>query len=320
MTATLAPLTAVITPASFPTPALAQRGGTDTGQVREFAHHQASAADLLRAQLACWTGLPLDGRVAALRDAHEQVVQWRYHLARQAPGRLGRGLPLDAERFRLPIRDGGANYDRLGYLGRLRDGAMWDPATSSYQGGEATPASEIMETYGLAARARFQAERRGGDVLVNTVTLPDGRRVGGNRLVRGDAAREIAAELTARIAARGGDTSRIDVGTDPVYAVTADPDDADLLHSTALGLLAGAVDLPHQGRVRAWQEARYLLYQAPQYKKGSDAVTRVFLVAVGALLFGTAPSVEQDCDLRAMVLGQDAATTMPADETLRSPR
>lgn len=317
MTTTLAPLSAVVTASSFPTPALALRGGVDTDRVRAFSQHQAAAADMLRAQLACWwPGLPLPDRAAVLRQAYDEVVRWRYQLALKAPGRLGHGLPLDAERFRLSIRDGSANYDRLGHIGRLRDGARWDSATRGYQGGEETPASAIMETFGLAAHARFRAEQVDGDTLTNTVTLPNGRRVTGNRLVRGTAARQISADLTARIAARGGDTSRIDIGTDPIYAVTADPDNADIIHAAALDLLAGAVDLPHEDRTRAWQDARYLLFQSPRTKKGSDASVRVFLVAVGAVLFDAAPELEQDCDLRCMVLGQEAATMMPADAVL----
>jgi hypothetical protein len=39
-------------------------------------------------------------------------------------------------------------------------------------------------------------------------------------------------------------------------------------------------------------------------KKGSDAVTRVFLVAVGAVLLGHPPELAQDIDLRCAVLGQ----------------
>jgi hypothetical protein len=48
-------------------------------------------------------------------------------------------------------------------------------------------------------------------------------------------------------------------------------------------------------------------------------VTRVFLVAVGALLFGRAPILLQDVDLRCMVLGQRAATEMDGDTALIAP-
>ncbi|UGT60543.1 hypothetical protein [Nocardia asteroides] len=75
----------------------------------------------------------------------------------------------------------------------------------------------------------------------------------------------------------------------------------------ALELLAGA----EPGEVSAWQRARFLLCQAPVMKRGTDAVIRTFLV--GALLFEQPPVLAQDADLRCLVLGQDAATRMPAD-------
>lgn len=111
----------------------------------------------------------------------------------------------------------------------------------------------------------------------------------------------------------------MEVGGDPLYVVTATPDDADVLFNVALAILAGAPDLAPLSRLRAWQDARYLLYQAPRMKKGSDAVTRVFLVAVAALLFGRAPILVQDVDLRCMVLGQRSATEMDGDTALIAP-
>lgn len=315
-------MTATITAASFPTPDLARRGGDDTEQQRvaAFAQHQADAATTLRARLAAvWPDLDVHGRLAALRAGHAETIAWRYGLALQAPRRLGEGLPLDARRFVAPLRDGGPNTDRLGYLGRLRDGAAWDPTGRTYRGGWPTPAHEVMVRYGHAAVARMDREARGEDELLNVVRLPGGRVVDGNRLVRGASGRRIADDLVARVAARGGDTSRMEVGGDPVYVVTAAPDDADTLFNVALTLLAGAPDLDRLPRLRAWQDARYLLYQAPRMKKGSDAVTRVFLVAVGALLFGRAPVLQHDVDLRCMVLGQAAATEMDGDTALVRP-
>jgi hypothetical protein len=79
--------------------------------------------------------------------------------------------------------------------------------------------------------------------------------------------------------------------------------------------LAGA----EPGDVAAWQAARYLLYQAPLTKKGSDAVARVFLVAVGTVLLGAAPILEHDVDLQCIVAGQRAATAMPGDAELNQP-
>lgn len=311
--------TVAITADSFPTPDLAQRGGDATEQQRitAFAQHQADAATAILTRLAAdWSDLDGPGRVAALRAANAEAVAWRHGLALQAPRRLGDGLPHDASRFATSLRDGGPNADRLGYLGRLRDGAEFDPATRLYVGGESTPAHEVMLRYGRAALDRMDREARGEDELLNVVRLPGGRVVDGNRLMRGAAARRIADDLIARVAARGRDTTTMEVGGDPVYVVTADPDAADTLFNVALALLAGAAELGPFPRLRAWQDARYLLYQAPRAKKGSDAVTRVFLVAVGALLFGRTPVLQHDVDLRCMVLGQRAATEMDGDTAL----
>lgn len=311
-----------ITADSFPTPNLALRHPAPPDRVRDFAHQQAAAAEQARADLA--TGMAgaeqRFDRLRELRAVHADLVQWRYDLARTAPGRLGDGLPMDAERFRMSLRDedGGANFDRLGYVGRLRHQAVWDESTLTYQGGDSTPAHETLLTYGQAALDRFAVEAPGGDELVNVVRLP-GRRgqvIRGNRLVRGAAGRAVAADLVSRVAARGVDASRMEIGGDPVYVVTADPEHADVMFDVALSVLADAVLLDHAERLRVWQDARYLLYQAPRTKKGSDAVTRVFLVAVGAVLLGVAPVLDHDVDLRCMVLGQDAATRLPADESL----
>jgi hypothetical protein len=309
----------VITHDSFPTPGLAQRSTdpAESTRVGEFAHHQAAAAEALRQRLA--EQLPdLDPvrRGLVLRRSIDELIQWRYQLALAAPGRLGIGIKLDAERFRTPLRDE-PNFDRLGSLGRLRAGAEWDPESLTYRGGTATPASRIMERYGRAALKRFDAEAPNSDVLRNEILLPDGRRVVGNRLFRGEPAAALARQLVARVGARGHDASRMEIGGELLFAVSADADDADTLHAEALWRLAIALDeVDQRARLWEWQTARYLLYQSPRTKKGSDAVIRVFLVAVGAVLFDRPPVMQQDADLRCIVLGQLDATRMPADAAL----
>jgi hypothetical protein len=308
----------MITPASFPTPDLAIRS-TDPDEIaraRAFADKQAAAAESLRVRLAAeLPPLPLGSRVTVLRNAHQDLIRWRYDLAVTEPRRLGLGAPQDAARFLMSAHEGGRNYDRIGRIGRLRAGATWNPETQTYQGGVETPASRIMVHYGHAALDRFATERPDSDVLLNVVSVDGGRLVPGNQLVRGAAALRLADELRERLVASGRDATRFDAGPDPMYVVSAEHDNADTLFGVALITLAGAVDEPeYDRRITAWQTARYGLYQAsPRTKKGSDAVTRVFLVAVGAVLFGTAPVMEQDCDLRCMVFGQAAATEMPAD-------
>lgn len=312
----------MITNASFPTPDLALRTNDPEaqGRVRDFAYQQADAAEQLRRRLADadLPARPLHERIPFLRQAEDDLIEWRYQLALAAPGRLGVGVAADPERLRMTHHDGGRNYDRLGYTGRMRDGATWDPDTNTYRGGEETPASRIIDRYGRLALERLDAEAPDKDVLDNPVRVTGTRKFTGNQLVRGAAAERIAGELVARVAARGRDTSTMEIGGDPIYAVTADVHTADIFHGVAIIDLAEAftADVRQVERLEKYQQARYLLFQSPRTKKGSDAVTRVFLVAVGAALFGLPPVMEQDVDLRCMVLGQAAATDMPNDDVL----
>ncbi|HYQ64759.1 hypothetical protein [Actinophytocola sp.] len=236
-------------------------------------------------------------------------MRWRYQLALRLDRGVGLGIEYDPSRFATPILADEENYDRIGPVGRFRDGATWDAATRTFRGGRATPAFRIMLAYGRLAEARFAREGNAGETLQNMVVLPDSTRIPGNRLVRGATAERCAAELLARITRRGVDASHVETGGGPMFVLTAQQEDSDRMFAAALGLLAAAAP----GDVAAWQAARYLLYQAPRTKKGSDAVTRTFLVATGAVLFGHAPVLDQDIDLRCMVLGQDAATTAPSD-------
>ncbi|MFD9601802.1 hypothetical protein [Streptomyces sp. NPDC059970] len=303
-----------ITADLFPTSPLALRTADPAKQarVRLFAAEQATAAatvrDILLKTLAATRNLA--ERQAVMRTAHQEVTTWRYTLAARATGRLGTGIAYSAERFRTPITASTTNYDRLGPVGRLRDGATWDGPSHTYRGGTATPAYDAMATYGKEAAARFASEDIEGDVLQNWVELPDGRRVAGNRIIRGEAAHTIGAELTARVAARGLDVSRMETGGDPMYTATPDPANSDTLFAAALQLLADPDLTPAD-----FVTARYLLFQAPRTKKGSDAVNRTFTVAAGAALLGQhAPALPADIDLRCYVLGQHTATRLTHDQ------
>ncbi|QUQ67238.1 hypothetical protein [Kutzneria sp. CA-103260] len=293
----------MITAASFPTPDLALRScdPAELRRVHDFALEQAAAANAARSLLV--------GRLtpSLLRSVHSDLITWRHQLALKAPGRIGQGLPLDASRFVMSLVDGGPNYDRLGYIGRLRHGAAWDSASRTYRGGVETPAFRLMLRYGQAVHDRFSLEGNPGDVLVNHVTLPNGLVIPGNRLVRHAAAADISTALLARLSARGHDVSQVETGGSPCYAISADDSSRATMFSAALDLLASAPSLS------SWQAARYLLYQSPRTKKGSDAASRVFLVAVGSVLLGQPPVLDQDVDLRCAVLGQRAATVLPSD-------
>lgn len=128
----------MITAASFPTPDLALRSNDPTVQekVRGFARYQADAAEAVRLQLvlADLPSLELHDRLPLLRRAYDDLTKWRHELALAASGRLGAGIPLDASRFVTSIRDGGRNYDRLGYTGRMREGGHLGPRHADVPG------------------------------------------------------------------------------------------------------------------------------------------------------------------------------------------
>ncbi|WP_299541755.1 hypothetical protein [uncultured Streptomyces sp.] len=304
--------TLLITREDFPTSPLALRTA-DPGrqaQVRAFADRQAEAATTARDRLASlWAAATTrTDRITALRTVHTELVNWRYILAVEAGGRLGQSIAYDPSRFRMPIRPGNTNYDRLGRVGRLRDGAQWEPVSRTYTGGLPTPAYEAMLRYGRLAQQRFEDEAVEGDILTTWLTLPNGRHSPGIRIIRGRTAQGIARELTARVAARGIDASRMETGGNPVYTATPDPRDSAAVHTAALGLLADPGLTPE-----SYLTARYLLFQSPQTKKGSDAVTRTFTVAVGALALGNeTPALPADIDLRCYVLSQSEALTSAA--------
>jgi hypothetical protein len=312
----------MITSQNFPTPDLALRthDAAKLAQIRAFADHQVAAAQgvLDTLQTAQFLTARRDQRRPILLAAFRQACAWRYEVALKAPRPAGdNDVGVDPERFRTTLSEGGVNYDRLGDFGRLRDGSTWDARTRTYVGGQITPASVTLGIYGELARTRI-AEHGQDGYLQNYVTLPGGLRVlNGNRLVSGQEAEKVAQKLLTRMADRGLDVSRVETGGDPVYAITAQPHEADILRNIAFVHLVGAVELRDlRERIEAWQLARYLMYQGPLYKKGSDAVNRVFLVAIGAALFDAAPMMQQDTDLRCMVLAQRDALAMPADATL----
>ncbi|MBW4722407.1 hypothetical protein [Saccharothrix obliqua] len=296
-----------ITATCFPTPHLALRTTSPQRRrlVAEFAQHQATEAERLRVRLANDlrdTTSP-QARAMLLWTAYAEAHAWRYSLALNTPD--SRGTLLEAQRVLLSLDKAGSNADRLGYVGRHRDGADWDDQLRQYVGGTPTPAHDVLLHYGQLAHARFAAEHVHRDVLRNPVQLPDGHTITGNALVRGRVATRIAEHLAARRAARGHDVSRMETGGQPIYAVSAPTWSRDLCWGAGMGLLGAA----EPEDTTAWWNAAYLLYQGIRHKRGSDATLRVFLVAAGAVLLDQPPVLPHDLDLRCMVLDQETVTS-----------
>ncbi|MFJ4744886.1 hypothetical protein [Streptomyces sp. NPDC088775] len=300
-----------ITAACFPAPALLLRTNDPVGQrtVRAFADGQAETARSLSRSLtvALRSAPDMGARVAAFIAAFEATEGWRYRAAASSPHSTGRYSPSWADRFRTPLTDDNPNLFRLGDHARFRDGAMWDPATRTYQGGTDTPASRTMRQFEALAAARFPWSPR-VDVVRNNVFLPNGRTADGTRLLRGDAAHRAAAELTARISARGGDTSRIATSGHLIYTASAPESERRAIFHHAMALLALDHTAPADA-LTAWLQAAYLLYQAPRMKRGADATIRTFLVAAGALLLSGPPVLPHNIDLRAYTRTYDLFVT-----------
>lgn len=300
-----------ITAACFPVPALLLRTNDPASQrtVRAFAGQQAeTACSLSRSLTVALRSAPAIGaRVAAFIAAFEATEDWRYRAAASSPHSTGRYSPSWADRFRTPITDDNPNLFRIGDHARFRDGTTWDPATRTYQGGTDTPASLTMRRFEALAAARFPQSPR-VDVVCNGVSLPNGRIADGMRLLRGDAAHRAAAELTARISVRGGDTSRITISGHLIYTASAPESERRAIFHRAMALLALDHTAPADA-LTAWLQAAYLLYQAPRMKRGADATIRTFLVAAGTLLLSRPPLLPHDIDLRAYTRTHDLFVT-----------
>ncbi|MFD0199247.1 MULTISPECIES: hypothetical protein [Saccharothrix] len=299
-----------ITADCFPTPHLALRGTSDDTRVRAFAAEQAHAARAVLPAIASALALPSTGHgIQMLTLAYDTVVQWRRAVAAASDdARYGdTGRPI-ASRYAATLDEDGPNYDRVGEVGRSRAGARWNTATGQWTGGTDTPATRTLAAYGRAVRRRFAVQAPDSEVLPNIVTLPiSWGQVRGNALVRGQAARDVAAQLAGRLADRRG-VVQVETTGDLLYLVTADDQARRVMFHEAMHVLAAAYRGDRSARWAAWWSAAYLLYQAPKFKKGSDATNRVFLAAVGAALLDQAPVIPHDLDLRCMVLGQSAVT------------
>lgn len=296
-----------ITAACFPVPALLLRTNTPAAQstVRAFAGQQAEAACTLAQKLSTALRLAPDmsARVSAFTTAFEAAEEWRHAVAVASPHSAGRYSSRWADRFQTPVTDEDPNLFRIGDHARYREGSTWDPATRTYQGGAETPASRTMRHYEALAAARFP-QQSNVDIVCNTAPLPSGSVAGGMRLLRGDAARRAAIEMARRIAARGGDTSRITTNGPLIYAASAPESDGRVIFHQAMTLLAQEHATPADAQA-AWVRAAYLLYQAPRKKRGADATIRTFLIAAGARLQPQPPVLPHDIDLRAYTQTHD---------------
>ncbi|NUR28224.1 MAG: hypothetical protein HOV83_20685 [Catenulispora sp.] len=207
-------------------------------------------------------------RVAAFEAAFRHVSEWRYQVA--AEERWVRPYS-DIEEFRTPIEPDNA---RLFWV---------TPSVDTHDPG--SPALLLRTELDQVARDRLM----GHSALQNVVTLRDGRTVNGNLLNRSIHHFGVTTETAA-------------------YA------DREVLRQASFETLAeletqradeGRLD-PHDPELRQkFADAAYFLIQAPEMKRGSDAMMRTFLVTAHTQVFDAAPVLPQAIDLDGMVRGQD---------------
>lgn len=293
-----------VTSDSFPLPAIAVQGDLRIEDVSGFAVKQAEAANIVGDRLdASLTSKPEADWPYTFAELHSRLVSWRHRIALD----LGKTV-RQAERFVTPITDETPNIDPVGPdVGFLHNGSVWNEELGRYAGGEETPASRQVAMVGQWVTARFSREGNVGDVLQNQVLLPSGNLVYGNSILRGEAAHRQNQEGIERARTKGVDTSYYDVRGNFIYTKTATEADRAAIRQELYNYLT-QLEATHQSgediTVRQWAEAAYLLYQSPENKKGSDALSRVYLMAL-ASRWMQLPSIPNDIDWRAYTKGRE---------------
>ncbi|MFF0264277.1 hypothetical protein [Kribbella sp. NPDC004536] len=271
----------MITARSFPTPDLLKRTNNPAAwdQLAGFAQVQAAEANaalqLLSARLAD-AGSTAE-RAAAFEAAFRHVSDWRYEVAaEQRWTRPG----SDVEEFRTAIEPDNA---RIYWI---------TPSVDEYDPG--SPGLLLRTELDQVARDRLM----GHSALQNVVTLRDGRTINGNLLNRSIYHFGVTTETAA-------------------YA------DREVLRQASFETLAeletqradeGRLD-PHDPELRQkFTDAAYFLIQAPEMKRGSDAIMRTFLVTAHTQVFDAAPVLPQAIDLDGMVRGQQGFNEVMQDQ------
>lgn len=299
----------IIGPESFPTPHRAYTFGANPSveQAATIARIE-SFKDWHAEQANKALGVLLDTphpTASTLRNVYDDITRAR------AMHNSGIDTYHDSRRTFIEITDDNPNRDRLGYSGRSRsnNGLSWSEEEQAFIGGEETPASRDSLELGKIALARF-GKNTEGDIFQNKVMLPNGRVVDGNRIIRGNTAREYAkgerAKFYNRLRASGvpeDELPKFETGGSPVvFTETAYEKDRNEILTSVMDELATRPK--EDWTPNKWADMVYRMYQSPQYKRGTDAVIRTFVVAVGAWIFGTPPMLVQNIDRLAYAASQ----------------
>ncbi|NUS00019.1 MAG: hypothetical protein HOV67_32765 [Kribbellaceae bacterium] len=271
----------MITARSFPTPDLLKKTNNPAAwdQLAGFAQVQAAEAnaalELLAERLATAAGA--GERVAAFEAAFRHVSDWRYQVA--ASERWPRPYS-DVEEFRTAIEPGNARLYRV------------TPSVEEHDPG--SPALLLRTELVQVAKDRLM----GHSTLQNVVTLRDGRTVNGNLVSRslytGSITTETATYEDREVLRQASFETLAELETRRTDEARLDPQDPELRQK--------------------FTDAAYFLIQAPEMKRGSDAIMRTFLVAAHTRVFDAAPVLPQAIDLDGMVRGQEAFSQVMRDQ------
>lgn len=268
----------------FPTPDLVKDRLNPAAwdQLGGFAGLQAVEADAALALLDGELGraATVAARVGAFEKAYKHVAAWRYQVA--AHGRWMRP-GSNPDHIRIPIAEY-MQYRLSPKVGRRQPGS---------------PAFVLLTELERVALERLDGAKR----LQNVVRMRDGRRANGNLLLRVQAPTD---QTTRRFYPDGL--------PDEVRTQTAANEYREVLRRASFEVLAelegrraegGRLD-PRDPELRqAFSDAAYFLVQGPEFKRGTDAIMRTFLVAAHTRVFDAAPVLPQAIDLDGMVRGQD---------------
>ncbi len=265
---------------------------------RKFAEWQA---DETNRQVARLQDLPTPPDAVEWARTHQLILEWRYNLG---VGWSNQKVIETRHNLLTPISDDNPNIDRFGDLGRFRIGSVWDKHTKTFVKGDLSRAGRAL--IAASERIHTRMDEAGVDEeLQNVVQLPDGTKVNGNKLFRGETARRIWKDLRKRLERRGIDVSKFEMGDDIVLAQTAARADRIRIFQAVVKELARLSLQPEMWTPHTSINRSYLLFQAVKNKRGSAASIPTFNATGDAYLTGNPVTLPPNADLYAATTAQD---------------
>ncbi|MFI2233525.1 hypothetical protein [Nocardia testacea] len=285
-----------VEPTDFPFPGrlindpmpLPKEASDKVDRLRDFAGWQADAANAMVGRLR---GLGREPTAADWREEYWNLLR----------SRSGKPALFATSDLGTRITD---DYPNLTWLGPefKKDVLLFDRSGQVYIRGRASPHNMTFVQAAQRALARFEAEGVTGDELYTIVRLTDGTEVKGNLTKRGEAARRHFEYLRQWSAAKGRDVSDWPEPTaEEAMTLTASEADRGRIFEDAFKQLAD----PGEFSTREWADVAFKLFESPQMKNGSDAVTRTYIAGAAQYHLGRVPDFPHDIDLLANTMTQE---------------